>query len=108
MTWEWLDANMPSLKGKSRKRSQEIRSSLWDLAYIQVALGKLEDRKSYLGRKRIDNLAEQMPELWRKEVSDHVDWMKRVSFSPYTIYTRVINSRQFLNWCCSRAVGLHR
>lgn len=107
LTWEWFDDNMPSLKRENRKRAQRIRSSLWDLAYLQVAQGRLEDRKSYLGRKRIENLIEQMPEQWRKEMADHVDWMKRVSFSPYTIYTRLINTRQWLSWCDHRGVGLH-
>jgi hypothetical protein len=107
LTWEWLDENMPSLSGESRKRSQAIRSCLWDLAYIQVAQGKLEDRKSYLGRKRIENLIEKMPRQWRKEISDHVDWMKRKSFSPHTIYTRLINTKQFLNWGHDRGVALN-
>jgi len=107
LTWEWLDERLPSLSGASRKRAQAIRSSLWDLAYIQVALGKLEARKTYLERARIEKLLEQLPEQSRKEISDHVDWMKRVRFSPYTIYTRLILTRQFLNWCHHRGVGLY-
>jgi len=107
LTWEWLDENMPSLTGERKKRSQAIRSCLWDLAYIQVAQGKLEDRKSYLGRKRIENLIEKMPRQWRKDISDHVDWMKRKSFSPYTIYARLIYSKQFLNWSHDRGVALN-
>jgi hypothetical protein len=98
---------MPSLGDENRKRAQAIRSCLWDLAYIQVALGKLEYRKSYLGRKRIQNLIEQVPEHSRQAVSDHVHWMKQASFSAFTVYTRLINTRQFLNWCAGRGVGLH-
>jgi len=108
LTWEWLDENIPSLNGGNRARAQRIRSCLWDLAYIQVALGNLEDRKSYLGRKRIENLIEQMPEQWRKEMSDHADWMKRVSFSPFTIYTRLVNTKQFLKWCQRRDAALNK
>lgn len=106
LTWEWLDDNMPLLNRGNRKRAQRIRSSLWDLAYIQVAQGRLENRKAYLGRKRIENLGEQMPQRWRKEMSEYIDWMKRMSFASDTIYTRLINSRQFLNWCDHRGVGL--
>jgi hypothetical protein len=109
LTWEWLQDIMPSLGGENRKRAQaiRIRSCLWDLAYIQVAQGRLEERKSYLGRKSIQNLIEQVPEHLREDVSDHVDWMKQASFSPYTVYTRLINTKQFLNWCAGRGVGLH-
>ena len=109
LTWEWLQDIMPSLGGENRKRAQaiRIRSCLWDLAYIQVAQGRLEDRKSYLGRKRIQNLIEQVPEHLREDVSDHVDWMKQASFSAFTVYDRLINTRQFLNWCAGRGVGLH-
>jgi hypothetical protein len=107
LTWEWLEDNMPSLRGENRKRAQAIRSCLWDLAYIQVAQGRLEDRKSYLGRKRIQKLIEKVPEHLNGTISDHVDWMKQASFSAFTVYTRLINTRQFLNWCAGRGVGLH-
>jgi len=107
LTWEWLQDIMPPLGGENRKRAQAIRSCLWELAYIQVALGRLEDRKSYLGRKRIQNLIEQMPEHLREAVSNHVDWMKQVSFSAFTVYNRLINTTQLLNWCAGRGVGLH-
>jgi hypothetical protein len=107
LTWEWLDDNMPSLSGENRKRAQAIRSCLWDLAYIQVAKRRLEDRKPYLRRKRIRNLIEQMPSQSRGDISAHVDWMKQASFSPYTVYTRLINTKQFLNWCAGRGVGFN-
>lgn len=108
LTWEWLEENMPSLsRDESRKRAVAIRSCLWELAYIQVAQGRLGDRKSYLGPKRIQNLIEQFPERFRDIISDHVDWMKRASFSAFTVYTRLINTRQFLNWCVGRGVCLH-
>jgi hypothetical protein len=106
LTWEWLDDNMPSLSREKRKRAQAIRSCLWDLAYIQVAQERLEDRNSYLQRKRIQNLIEQVPQHLRETISDHVEWMKQAGFSSYTVYTRLINTKQFLNWCAGRGVGL--
>lgn len=107
LTWEWLENNMPSLRGGSRKGALAIRSCLWDLAYIEVAQGRLEDRKSYLERKRIQKLIEKIPEHLRETISDHVDWMKKESFSDFTVYTRLINTRQFLTWCARRGVSLH-
>jgi hypothetical protein len=107
LTWDWLDDNMPSLRGENRKRAQAIRSCLWDLAYIEVAQGRLEDRKSYLERKRIQKLIEKVPEHLRETISDHVYWMNQTSFSAFTVYTRLIYTRHFLNWCDERRVGLH-
>lgn len=107
LTWEWLNENMPSLSGEKGKRSQAIRSCLWELAYIQFAEGRLGDRKSYLEWKRIENLVEQVPDESREEISDHVDWMKAKGFAPNTIYTRLLNTRQLLTWCHHREVGLH-
>jgi integrase len=106
LTWEWLDENMPSLSGGKRKYAEGIRSCLWDVAYIQVANGKLEDRTLYLEQKRIEKLIERMPGQYSKETSDYVDWMKRMSFSLNTIYDRMISTGHFLDWLNHRGVDL--
>lgn len=98
LTWEAIEVSMPERGSKKSYTVQLVRCALWELAYIQVANGKLEPRENYLKRRECSNLITQMPERFQHHVREYEDWLKRSRHSSSTLGDNLAALKRFFKW----------
>lgn len=120
LTWEAIDEALPKLGKKGRPKAKFIRSYLLHLGHLAAERGSMQDRKSYLTERLIENWAQSAPESFRKYVSDFQEWSLsgmlnprlqlpqiRVDILCNTSKTLLQGSKSlvaFLTWCVEHSI----